>query len=114
MTDQTDPTEPIRVAAAALPAVDTGTSCNQSSFKTGKRAFLFIGPGPKGRGYKAMFKLDGSMAKAHRLAAQAPERFEVGTTGWVTTRFTAEDPLPRELWEVWLRESYELSRPARG
>jgi len=109
MIQSQDPTAAIREAAAGLPEVDKGTSCNQSSFKAGKGSFLFIGPGPKGKGYKAMFKLKASMGQALRLAAAEPKRFEVGKTGWVTARFTAEDPLPREIWGTWLNESYELT-----
>ena len=104
-----DPTEPIREQAAAFPGVDEGTSCTQGSFKAGKQAFLYIGPGPKGVGFKAMFKLDRSRPQAEELAASDPDRFEVGSTAWVTTRFTAEKPLPKRLWGKWLKESYELA-----
>lgn len=109
MSDIADPTEPIRNAAAEFPSVAAGTSCNQSAFKVGKRAFLYIGPGAKGVGYKAMFKLDRSRPKAEELAAEEPTRYEVGSTSWVTTRFTAEQPLPQEVWSAWLKESYELA-----
>ena len=109
MSTPSDPTEPIRNRAAAFPDVAAGTSCNQSSFKVGKRAFLYIGPGAKGKGFKAMFKLDDSMPKALELASSEPHRFEVGSTGWVTTRFTSEEPLPAELWETWLEESYGVA-----
>ena len=114
MSMDSDPTDPIRTKAAAFPAVAPGTSCNQSSFKVGKRAFLYIGPGAKGRGFKAMFKLDESMPEALELATAHPDRFEVGSTGWVTTRFTAEEPLSKAVWENWLQESYELAvRPGK-
>jgi hypothetical protein len=93
-----------------LPGVTTGSSCTQSAFKVGKGTFLFIGPGPKGIGFKAMFKLKTSMPEALDLAERNPERFEVGSTGWVTTRFTAEDPMPRRIWERWLSESYDVTR----
>ena len=109
MPSPKDPTAPIRKKAAALPGVDEGVSCNQSSFKVGKRAFLYIGPGRKGVGFKAMFKLSESMSDAEARAASTPERFEVGSTGWVTTRFTAEEPLPEELWVRWLDESYTVA-----
>ena len=109
MGNSTDPTLEIRETAAAFPKVAKGTSCNQSSFKAGKSNFLYVGPGPKGKGFKAMFKLKKSMPEAKKLASKNPDRFEVGSTGWVTTRFTAEKPLPRKLWEKWLDESYQLS-----
>ena len=108
MARSIDPTEPIREKAASFPEVAEGTSCNQSSFKAGKGAFLFIGLGAKGVGFKAMFKLEHSMSQARKLASKEPDRFEVGSTGWVTTRFTAEKPLPKSIWEKWLQESYDI------
>lgn len=109
MTVPRDPTNAIRHKAATFPGVAKGTSCTQSAFKAGKGTFLFIGPGPKGTGFKAMFKLKASIPQALKLAAQQPKRFEVGGTGWVTARFTAEEPLPKQLWEKWLAESYEVT-----
>jgi hypothetical protein len=105
----TDPTDPIREKAASYPEVAEGTSCTQNSFKAGSGTFLFIGPGPKGNGFKAMFKLQQSMPDAIARAEAEPARFEVGKTGWVTARFTAEEPLPRATWEPWLDESYAIT-----
>ena len=102
---QKDPTEAIREAAAAFPDVASGTSCNQSSFKTAAGAFLYVGPGAKGVGFKAMFKLDASLEEARALAEREPDRFEVGSTRWVTTRFSAERPLAKRIWGKWLKES---------
>lgn len=102
-----DPTEPIRLKASQYPTVDEGTACTQSSFKTGKRAFLYIGM--QGGRYKAMFKLQESMPEAIKLARKNPDRFDVGSTAWVTARFTADEPMPKKLWEKWLDESYQLS-----
>ena len=109
MASSSDPTDAIRCRAAAFPEVAKGTSCTQSSFKAGKGTFLFIGPGPKGKGFKAMFKLKTSMPEAQKLATEHPKRFEVGSTGWVTARFTAEEPMPGGIWEKWLAESYDLT-----
>jgi len=109
MAASQDPTDAIRRKAMTFPGVGQGAACNQSAFKAGKGTFLFIGPGPKGVGFKAMFKLEASMPQARKLAAQHPQRFEVGTTGWVTARFTAEEPLPRPIWTRWLAESYDVT-----
>ncbi len=109
MNDSNDPTFPIREKAASFENVVTGTSCNQSSFKTKRGAFFFAGPGAKGVGFKAMFKLKGSMPQAQTLARENPHHFEVGSTGWVTTRFSAEEPLPKPIWEKWLEESYLIT-----
>jgi len=109
MTGAKDPTQALREAAALYRDGVAGTACNQTSFKAGTRAFLYVGPGAKGIGYKAMFKLDASAAEAAELAKRSPERFEVGTGNWVTTRFSAEAPLPKSLWSRWLKESHALA-----
>ena len=106
-TSKKDPTEPIRLRASRYPGVDEGTACTQSSFKAGKKAFLYIGM--QGGRFKAMFKLKKSMSKAAKLAEKESDRYEVGSTSWVTARFTADKPMPKKLWEDWLDESYELS-----
>lgn len=110
MNDSADPTLPIREAAASFSGVVSGTSCNQSSFKTKRGSFLFIGPGAKGIGYKAMFKLKESMPQAKEFAEANPDQFEVGSTGWVTARFTTEETLSKSVWEVWLKESYDITQ----
>jgi hypothetical protein len=107
MTEK-DPTDPIRVVASRYPEVDEGTACTQSSFKTGGKAFLYVGV--QGGRYKAMFKLKKSVPEATKLAEKDPDRFEVGSPPWVTARFTADSPMPKRLWKKWLDESYELSR----
>jgi len=109
MASAQDPTDPLRKKAMTFPDVIEGMSCNQSSFKAGKGTFLFIGPGAKGQGVKAMFKLGDSIPEAKKLAAKDPQRFEVGNTSWVTTRFTKEKPLPKTLWQKWMKESYGLT-----
>ena len=111
MSAGSDPTAPVRHKAAGYEGVEQGTSCTQTSFRVGKKAFLFIGE--QGGHSKAMFKLKESLPTAEELAAKEPENFEVGKFGWVTARFGAEDPLPGEIWEKWLDESYDLSLPKR-
>jgi hypothetical protein len=102
-----DPTEAMRVKASRYPGVGEGTACTQSSFKTAKGAFLYVGI--QGGRYKAMFKLQQSMPQAAKLAQDNPDAYQVGSTAWVTARFSAEKPMPKRLWEKWLDESYSLS-----
>jgi hypothetical protein len=102
-----DPTEPLRVAASEYPGVDQGTACTQSSFKAGKKAFLYVGE--QGGRSKAMFKLQASLDQAAELAKANPADVQVGSNGWVTARFSAEKPMPKRLWKRWLDESYALS-----
>lgn len=101
-----DPTKDLKKAASILPDVVEGMSCSQASYKAGKKAFLYVGPGAKGIGYKAMFKLEASLGEAENLAKSEPERYEIGVGNWVTTRFTMEEPLPKKIWSRWLKESY--------
>ncbi|MGJ8528215.1 MmcQ/YjbR family DNA-binding protein [Maritalea sp.] len=107
MTD--DPTLPMRKHACLYPDVDEGTACTQSSFKVKGKSFFFAGP--QGGRYKAMFKLDQSRNQAEELAKAEPDKYQIGTNIWVTTRFSAEDPMPKQVWEEWLDESYALSLP---
>ena len=108
MGESEDATEAICEKAASFPDVAIGTSCNQTSFKLGKSSFLFIGPGAKGQGFKAMFKLSRSMKRARELAEKDPDRFQVGSTDWVTVRFSNEEPLAKSIWQKWLKESFEI------
>ncbi len=112
MPAQKDPTKALMAAAAAMPNVVHGTSCNQSSYKVGKKAFLYVGPGPKGVGYKAMFKLGASVETAKDMSRSEPGRIEVGVGNWVTARFSAEEPLPKNVWNSWLKESYAVATGA--
>ena len=109
MPSAKDPTKALRKAAEAFPDVVEALSCNQTSYKAGKKAFLYVGPGAKGVGYKAMFKLEASLGEAKSLAKSEPERYELGVGNWVATRFSAEEPLPKKIWSRWLKESYALA-----
>ena len=102
-----DPAKPILAKAAKYPDAVEGSSCTQTSFKVGKKAFLYIGM--QGGRHKAMFKLNESMPEAVKLAANQPDSYQTGSTGWVTVRFTAEQPIPKKIWEKWLEESYQFA-----
>ena len=103
-----DATEQIRLRASQYPNVDEGTSCTQSSFKTGGTAFLFIGE--QGGRHKAMFKLKASREEAAQMAREKPKDFQIGSGAWVTARFSDQAPLPTSLWQRWLDESYAISQ----
>ena len=114
MAEATDPIEALKDEASSLPDVVEGMSCNQFSYKAGKKAFLYVGPGAKGIGYKAMFKLEASLEEALTLSESEPDRYEVGVANWVTTRFSVEYPLPKMIWSRWLAESYSIAAMSGG
>lgn len=74
-----NPTEAIRLKASRYPGVDEGTACTQSSFKAGKKAFLFVGM--QGGRYKLMFKLKASIPQAAKLAEAEPDSLRSGLDG---------------------------------
>jgi len=111
MSDKTDPTLPMRDMASTFDQVDQGTACTQSSFKTHGKSFFFVGE--QGGRFKAMFKLKASREQAERLAAQEPDNYQIGSNIWMTARFSLDEPMPEDVWKAWLRESYELSLPAK-
>lgn len=111
MVNERDPTAPLRQRASEYPEVDEGTSCTQSSFKTGGKAFLYVGE--QGGRSKAMFKLGPSRAEAEKLAEKHPDDYQVGSGVWVTARFSADKPMPSKRWKKWLDESYAQSRPGK-
>lgn len=107
MTAKPDPTQAMIELTRSLDGSAEGASCTQTSFKRGKTAFFYVGT--QGGRYKAMFKLDASASDAAQRAKDDPDRFQVGTTAWVTARFTASKPLPSRLWQKWLKERYTLA-----
>ncbi len=102
-----DASQKIRIKAGKYAGVAEGTACTQASFKVGKTAFPFIGE--QGGRHKAMFKLKASRAEAQELATARPKDFQIGSSPWVTARFSDDDPLPEAIWRRWLDESYALS-----
>jgi hypothetical protein len=61
-----------------------------------------------------MFEIEVSLEEAKDLVKSEPERFELGVGNWVTTRFSAEDPLPKKIWRWWLKESHAGATKSGG
>jgi hypothetical protein len=80
-----------------------GASCTKKSFKSRGKAFLYVGVSRDS--YNAMLKLRESQAEATALASK-DARVKVGAQGWVTATFGLSKPLPREVFERWIDESY--------
>ncbi|MDQ2913344.1 MAG: hypothetical protein M3T56_08825 [Chloroflexota bacterium] len=78
-----------------------GTVIEKRTIKANNKASLFLGTGD------AMLKLRESIPEAKKLAAERPSQFRAGATGWVTTKFGADDPPPPiATMKKWIDESY--------
>ena len=93
--------------ARDLANVEEGTSCTQTSFKVGGKAFLYLGD--QGGRHKAMMKLDASLEDAIDLSESHPDDYQVGSTKWVTIRFAEGGNVPKRRWSKWIKESYALA-----
>jgi hypothetical protein len=97
----------VRKAAARLPEIEEGIACKGtalecSSFKVGKKTFLFLSA------TEAKVKLDQSVSEAIELASKEPGRYKIGANGWATLKFAGDAAPPLKLIERWMDESYRL------
>ena len=96
----------LRAVALGLPEVTEGTSCVNRAFKVRKKNVLFLGE--KDGAIRVMVKLVDSFEDA---TAMDDPRVSAGTAGWVTLRFSPDDPLDEELLAAWTRESFRALAP---
>src|SRR5262249_53302600 len=104
------PLQALRTAALKLPDVEEGIACKGtaiecSTFKVSGTAFRFLAAA------NIRVKLKESLAEAARLAAKAPERYEVGAHGWVKVTFGDDAQLPLDTLQKWIDESYRQMTP---
>ncbi len=96
----------LRAVARALPETGEGASCVNRAFSVRKKNFLFLGE--KDGAIRIMVKLTDSLEAA---SAMEDPRVDVGKFGWVTLRFTPDDPLDRDLLAGWILESFRAMAP---
>lgn len=101
------PIDAMLKAARDLGDVVEGQSCSQTSFKTGGKAFFYVGE--QGGRFKAMFRLSDSLDQAQAMTDATPDDVQIGKFGWVTARFSSDKPMPVRLWKKWLKESYAIA-----
>lgn len=73
--------------------------------------FAFLGEKADRCGLR--LKLDASLPEVSIRSGDAPEQYEVGTSGWVMLRFGADDQPSVDDLERWIVESYSLLAPKR-
>lgn len=79
-----------------------GTPAERRTIKTRNKAFLFLGAAD------AMLKLRDSIPEAAGFSA-----CRVGAGGWTKLTFGADDPVPLDMLERWVKESYRLLVPKK-
>lgn len=99
--------EALRAIASRYPDVEEGIACKGTTvesitYKVRKRAFLFL------RTAGVMLKLRESLGEAAEMARKEPARYSAGSGGWVTVRQPNAGPLPMDMMERWIGESYAL------
>jgi hypothetical protein len=102
-----DALEALRAMASRYPDVEEGIACKGTAAecvtcKVNQRAFLFL------RSAAVMLKLKESVGEVESLAGKEPDRYNAGAGGWVTVRRPTEGPLPMDVMERWIGESYRL------
>ena len=102
-------TQALRDHAMTFPETSEGASCVNRAFKVRKKNFLFVGEKDDGS-CKVMLKLKPSLDEAEGIAS-ADDRFEVGSSGWVTVRFNTSDLPDVELLKRWVSESFQTLAP---
>lgn len=79
-----------------------GTALECATFKTNKKAFLFLGTA------NARLKLQDSLAEAAKLAKAEHDRYKAGANGWVEVKFAGDEAPPLDVMTRWIDESYQL------
>lgn len=101
----------IRAFALAYPETTEGQSCVNRAFKVRKKNFAFLGE--KDGDLKLMLKLAASADEVSSLAQAQPDTYQIGSIGWATLRFSAENHPPVESLRRWVDESYRLFAPKK-
>lgn len=104
-----DPSAALRAYALRYPEATSGVACAGTALECPTvaargKAFLFLGP----TGLRV--KVRESLDQATEFAAREPGRYTVGAHGWVQV-VPGEGPLPLDVLERWIDESYRLLVP---
>lgn len=105
-----DLTNALRAFASGLPETTEGVACAGTSLESRtvevrKKAFLFLRP------TEARLKLRESLPEAMHLAATAPDRWRVGSLGWVAVTLPGATEADRAVLMRWVEESRRLTAP---
>jgi predicted DNA-binding protein (MmcQ/YjbR family) len=97
--------------AAAYPEVVEEAPWGHRAFKVRGKTFMFLGSDAEGLGFS--LKLPQSGLDVLGLPFAEPTHYGLGKSGWVSCSFGPGEPVPLELVELWLRESFVAIAPKK-
>lgn len=106
-----DPLSDIRKTLQHYPELTEGKSCSRTAFKSGGKAFLFVGVHEVF--HDLMLKLGPSLEEAENMEAESPDLIRTGAHGWVTLTCSPDQGLDDALIQRWILESFTLLAPKK-
>lgn len=98
-------------AAAAFPETREDNPWGHRAFKVRGKTFLFLVA--EGAQLSVSVKLPVSGTLALELPFAEPTGYGLGKSGWISARFPSGRPIPIDLIEEWLTESYAAIAPKK-
>ncbi len=97
--------------AAAFPETREDNPWGHRAFKVRGKTFLFLVA--EGTHLSLSVKLPVSGALALELPFAEPTGYGLGKSGWISAKFPSGSPIPLDLLEEWLHESYAAIAPKK-
>ncbi|HXB57650.1 MAG TPA: MmcQ/YjbR family DNA-binding protein [Vicinamibacteria bacterium] len=101
----------LRRFALSYPSAYEDFPWGESVIKVGKKVFVFLGVASDG--LHMSVKLPQSASLALSLPFASPTGYNLGKSGWVTSRFGSRDKPPLPVLRQWIDESYRAVAPKR-
>jgi predicted DNA-binding protein (MmcQ/YjbR family) len=97
--------------AAAFPETREDNPWGHRAFKVRGKTFLFLVA--EGEHLSVSVKLPVSGALALELPFAEPTGYGLGKSGWISARFPSGKPIPLDMIEEWLHESFAAIAPKK-
>lgn len=106
-----DPVERMLAFALGFPGAWEDHPWGETVAKVGKKVFVFMGSGDAGPHGEVALSICTKLPESAEGALAAdlntePAGYGLGKSGWVVVRFAPGDPIPFDLLEDWVDESY--------
>ena len=103
-----------RAFAFGLPGAHEDHPWGESVAKVRGKVFVFFGRGDQlGEQFGFSVKLPASGHGVLEMPFATPTGYGLGKSGWVSIRSTVASPVPAELVQTWIEESYRAIAPKK-